>query len=451
VTATKKTRALRVALINLIPKTNAANYLGFNHGLAYLSSVLKRNGHDTRLFLISTDATRQPDELSDYCPDTLFIYLTTNQYALFESKLRQEWCRLEVPVFVGGPHATTCPEDLLSLEGLTGVCIGEGERSALLIAQKIEQGDSFDGVPNIWFKRGDRVIRNETGYCKENLDDLPFPDRNIFPYREMLQNRAINLMGFEFLTSRGCAYGCRYCINPLLRRINRSNKPIRRRSVDNVIEEIQSVVRQYDYRGIIGFHDDIFTLDTAWVEDFAPAFRRAVGLPFWCNAHIRDLDETIVSNLRKGGCFRVHVGIECGNEQIRSRLLNKRISNQEILEKVAMLKKHRMKIVTTFMIGLPDETESGVEESIDLCRAIAPDWVLLSTFCPYPGTSLNQKLVSEGKLDPRFYKTIRSESFYSGALTYPQERLSQERLSYYYDNFIELAGVKNSKGSRRTT
>ncbi len=441
---------LRIALINLIPTTNAANYLGFNHGLACLSSVLKRNGHQTRLFSISTHAAQQADGLSGYRPDVLFIYLTTNQYALFETELRRTWRGLEVPIFVGGPHATSCPEELLTLEGLTGVCIGEGEASAQLIARRIEQGEAFDGVPNIWFKRGDRVVQNETGICEENLDDLPFPDRRIFPYREMLQNRAINLMGFEFLTSRGCVYGCRYCINPLLKRINKSNKRIRRRSTDNVIKEIQSVVRRYDYRGVIGFHDDIFTLDTAWVEDFAPAFRRTIGLPFWCNAHIRDLDETIVSNLRKGGCFRVHVGIECGNERIRSRLLNKRIGNQEILEKVAMLKKHRMKIVTTFMIGLPDETESELEESIDLCRAIAPDWVLLSTFCPYPGTNLYEKLVSEGKLDPRFYKTIRSESFYSGAFTYPQERLSQKRLSYYYDNFVERAGVKHSKSGRRT-
>jgi len=439
---------LRIALINLIPTINAANYLGFNHGLAYLSSVLKRSGHQTRLFSISTRAARQTEALFNYRPDAIFVYLTTNQYALFEYQLQKEWCRLEVPIFTGGPHATSCPEDLLSLDGLTGVCIGEGETSARLIAQRIERDDSFDGIPNIWFKRGDRVIQNQTGYCEENLDDLPFPDRDIFPYRDMLHNRAINLMGFEFLTSRGCVYGCRYCINPLLKRINKSNRRIRRRAVDNVIREIQSVVRQYDYRGIIGFHDDVFTSDSAWVEDFVPAFRRTIGLPFWCNAHIRDLDETIVSNLRKGGCFRVHVGIECGNEQIRDRLLNKRISNQEILEKVAVLRKHRVKIVTTFMIGLPDETESELEESIDLCRAIAPDWVLLSTFCPYPGTSLNQKLVSEGKLDPRFYKTIRSESFYSGTFTFPQERLSQERLSYYYDNFVELAGVKQSKRSR---
>jgi radical SAM superfamily enzyme YgiQ (UPF0313 family) len=166
VTAIRKTRAIRIALINLIPKTNAANYLGFNHGLAYLSSILKRNGHQTRLFSIATQDKRQSAELSDFRPDTLFIYLTTNQYALFESKLREQWCGLGVPIFVGGPHATSCPENLLLLDGISGVCIGEGETSALLIAQRIEQGDSFDNVPNIWFKRGDRIVKNDTGYCE---------------------------------------------------------------------------------------------------------------------------------------------------------------------------------------------------------------------------------------------------------------------------------------------
>ncbi|MBN1654181.1 MAG: B12-binding domain-containing radical SAM protein [Deltaproteobacteria bacterium] len=432
---------LRIALVNLIPKTDTANYLGFNHALAYVSSVLKNGGHQTRLFTISSGLERDFDRLSGYRPNALFVYLTTNQYALFESELRARWVRLNVPVFVGGPHATSCPDELVALEGVTGVCIGEGENSALIVAQRIERGEAFEGIANIWFKRGGRVIRNDTGYCEADLDALPFPDRDCFPYKEMLGNRAIRLMGFEFLTSRGCVYACRYCINPLLRRINNSKARIRRRSIENVIREIQSVTKRYDYSGIVGFHDDIFTLDEPWLEQFAREFRRSIGLPFWCNAHINNLDEAIISSLRRGGCFRVHVGIECGNEEVRSRLLNKRISNREILEKVAMLKKHRMKIVTTFMIGLPDESEAELRQSIDLCRAIAPDWVLLSVFCPYPGTSLYETLVAEGKLDAGFYRSISTESFYSDKAAYSHNQLSPEKLSYYFNNFTKLASI----------
>jgi anaerobic magnesium-protoporphyrin IX monomethyl ester cyclase len=430
---------LRIALINLIPDSNATNYLGFNHALAMLSAVLKRDGHETRLFTVSSRVDASSDDLSDYKPHALLIYLTTNQFALFERKLTEEWRRLKAPVFVGGPHPMGCPQDVVEIPGVTGVCIGEGEQSVRLIARRIEARESFDSIPNIWFKENDKVIKNPVGHVESDLDALPFADRDIFPYRTMLQNRAINLMGFEFLASRGCVYGCRYCINPLLRKINNSNPRIRRRSVDNVIKEVESVIKQYDYHGIIGFHDDIFTLDVEWVEQFARTFRHAIGLPFWCNAHINELNEEIVANLRRGGCFRVHVGIECGDEQIRGRLLNKRISNREILEKVGILKKHRMKVVTTFMIGLPDETEDNINSSIELCRDIAPDWVLLSSFCPYPGTDLYDELVSKGKLDPHFYKTIATDSFYSATVTYPHQHLSPEKLRYYFDNFTKLA------------
>jgi anaerobic magnesium-protoporphyrin IX monomethyl ester cyclase len=209
-----------------------------------------------------------------------------------------------------------------------------------------------------------------------------------------------------------------------------------------VLAEIKDIRTRYGFDGVIGFHDDIFTLDTEWLARFGERYAREVALPFWCNAHIAELTEEIVKDLRRAGCFRVHVGIECGNEATRRNLLNKCISNQEILEKIRLLKQHHMKIVTTFMIGLPDEEEADILKSIDLCRAIGPDWVLLSTFCPYPGTRLYRDLVSEGRLSPGFYETLPAESFYSPTLTYHQEMIAREKLTYYFNHFRGLSGVR---------
>ena len=91
------------------------------------------------------------------------------------------------------------------------------------------------------------------------------------------------------------------------------------------------------------------------------------------------------------------------------------------------------------MIGLPEETEEHIEESIALCRQIAPNWILLSTFCPYPGTRLYSKLTQQKKLDPHFYKESTVDTFYSADGVPFDGRLSTEKLKYYYDNFISLA------------
>lgn len=430
---------LRVALINLVPPKDIANYLGFNHGIGSISAVLKRAGHETRLF--SYAAAKDDDaSLLAFRPNALFIYLATNQYRLFVEKLGTVWRGMDVPVVVGGPHPLCVPEETARIPGVSAVCVGEGEETAVALAERIEQNASFAGVPNLCALHDGEMAWGPQGRFVEDLDSLPFPDRSIFPYERMLKDKAVRLMGFEVLCSRGCVYGCRYCINSKLRKVH-GKGCVRRRSVPHVIDELKAIQRQYAYRGIVGFHDDIFTLDTEWLGRFAERYTSEIDLAFWCNAHVSELTEAIIKDLRRAGCFRVHMGIECGNEATRGTLLGKHISNDEILEKVAMLKRHHLKIVTTFMIGLPDETEADIERSIALCRAIAPDWVLLSTFCPYPGTRLYTDLVDAGRLDPRFYEALPADSFYSSTLTYDQQTVPPERLDYYFDHFRRLAGV----------
>lgn len=430
---------MRVSLVNIIPQKSPANYLGFNQGLAYLSSVLKRERHIVRLFTVGFERQESIKSLFDFKPDIIFVYLTTNQYRFFERLIIEKLSKLQIPIFVGGPHSTCCPEDTLSVRGVSGVCIGEGEESVNLIIEKMCNKDSFEGIPNIWFKKDGEIIKNPTGYRIEDLDTLPFPDREIFPYKQMMAHKAIDIMGFEFSCSRGCIYNCRYCINRFLKKLNERTRYVRRRSVKNVIEEITNVIKKFNYRGIIGFHDDIFTLDYLWLDEFAFFYRKIIGLPFWCNSHINNLDEKIILSLRKAGCFRVHLGIECGNEVMRQNLLDKHISNNEIVKKVKMLKKHHIKIVTTFMIGLPGEDEKDINESISLCRDINPDWVLLSVFCPYPGTSIYEELVKTGMLDATFYKRLITDTFYSSKPIYPLTNLSKEKLNYYFSNFVKLS------------
>lgn len=430
---------MNIALLNLIPQKSFANYLGYNQGLGYISAILKKKGHRIHLFNISDEDSKALREMRGFEPDVIFVYLSTNQYRLFVKLLERDLSGLNLPIFAGGPHPTCCPEEVLGLPGVSGVCVGEGDRIVSRILDRVRKEKSFDGIPNLWFKENDEIVRNPTGDFVRDLDRLPFPDREIFPYEDMIKDRSMDIMGFEFSASRGCIYPCRYCINPRLRKLHKGDGYFRRRSIKNLIKEIDEVRKRYNYNGIIGFHDDIFTFDPAWLREFASGYRKTIGLPFWCNSHINNLNEEIVLSLRRAGCFRIHLGIECGNEETRRNLLAKMVSNRNILEKISLLRSHNIKIVTTFMIGLPGEDEEGIKESIEFCREIKPDWVLLSTFCPYPGTSLYEELVGSRRLSPSFYKDLDTDTFYSGRWIYHQGSLSQERLNYYYTNFVRLA------------
>lgn len=430
----------RIALVNLVPGYDSANYLGFNQGLGSISAVLKADGHRVMQFVYSR-AADDPSPLRSFQPDLVYVYLTTNQFGLFAHLSDTLFTRLGSSVYVGGPHPSAAPEDLLLLSGVAGVCLGEGENTARAIAAEHAAFRNFETVPNLWFKNGDQIVRNPVGDFVQDLDTLPFPDRTVFPYADMLRSPASRVMGFEFLATRGCVYGCRYCINPHWRKLH-GKGCVRRRSVDHFLAEMHAVKDAFSYQGVIGIHDDIFTLDLAWLREFTHRYPREIGLPFWCNAHVSELNEEIISALKDAGCMRLHMGIECGNETMRAKVLNKHLANGDILDKIRLLKKHHIKSVTTFMIGLPDETEDNIKESIALCRAMAPDWVLLSVFCPYPGTALYTELLAKSRVQPAFYKNLTSDTFYAATPAYDQGVLSNETLKFYFDNFRKLAGVK---------
>ncbi|MBN2529713.1 MAG: radical SAM protein [Deltaproteobacteria bacterium] len=428
----------RIALVNFVPPLDVANYLGYSQGLGFISAVLKELNHQTVLFNI--DNVNDAESLGAAREfDAVFVYLATTGYPLFSHAMNHYW-KNRVPVFAGGPHAIALPEELAMEDGVTGVCVGEGELTAAAIADYLENGRSLSGVPNLYYQEDGVLHKNETGCIVDNLDWLPFPDRSFFPYHEVLSTKASKLVGMEFMATRGCKYGCRFCLNPRLLQLQ-GKRMIRRRSVDSIVNEVHLATAMFDYKGVIGFHDDIFTLDFEWLCEFQETFKKKINRPFWCNVHISDIDEQIIKVLRQAGCYRVLVGIECGNARMRKKALGKHLSNEEILYKISLLKQQHIKIVATFMIGLPDETETHLKESVDFCRAIAPDWILLSSLFPFPGTRLYTQLVAENRLAADFYRQLDSKTFYSARLVYDQGAISNETLQYYFRNFRKMAGV----------
>ncbi len=102
--------------------------------------------------------------------------------------------------------------------------------------------------------------------------------------------------------------------------------------------------------------------------------------------------------LRRAGCVRVHVAVESGNQRLREEVLNRRVSDEEILDTFFFLKKAGLKRMAFNMLGLPFETEDTIRETIALNRMIRPDRVHVTMFQPYPGTAIYRLCQEEGLL-----------------------------------------------------
>ncbi|NIV35467.1 MAG: radical SAM protein, partial [Anaerolineae bacterium] len=148
------------------------------------------------------------------------------------------------------------------------------------LVQALEKGRDLAGIENWWFKQGDGVERNLVRAAEDDLDVIPFPDRELlFEADEFTRQSGIK----HFITSRGCPYDCTYCFNHALAEIYRGKgKRLRQMSADKVVEEVQWVQESYPMQFVV-FLDDLFIVYESWLQELADKFPREVGLPFFCN------------------------------------------------------------------------------------------------------------------------------------------------------------------------
>jgi anaerobic magnesium-protoporphyrin IX monomethyl ester cyclase len=296
-------------------------------------------------------------------------------------------------IIYGGPHPTFFP-DIVKHPSVDTVCVGEGEGAMVDLANCLDRGEDPKRIANLQFFDGEKMIANPLRPLVD-LDSLPFPDRSI--YYKYWQFRSTPTK--PFMTGRGCPYNCTFCYNKTIRDMYKGKGAfVRQRSVENMIAEIKSVKKQWGMRSVY-FFDDTFGLDKNWTMEFMAAYRRELALPFVCRIRANSIDEEMIEAFKNARCYAVFFSVETANEDMRERVLKKRVSNEDIYRTAALLKKHRIRFLTYNMVGLPGETIEDIYNTIKLNVEIETAYPWCSIFNPYPGTELAEYCVEKGYLD----------------------------------------------------
>lgn len=451
---------MRILFVNPVPPESKKVYTGYSHGIGYLSAVAKREGHETALLTLSGSDKGFASAVAGANADVVALTATSGQWPL-AARAAGEVARTfpEVPVVAGGIHSTVATEEVITTPGVWAACRGEGEDAFVEMLRELEFG-SWEETAGFWTRPqavagvgptpimpadatdvSGEVVRNAPAALVD-LASLPHPDRTIYDYQSIL-DRNRNNVGAEFMASRGCPYSCSYCANGAMNEMTGGAwGKVRFRAAEDVVEEIENVIRAYGGVKVVGFHDDIFGLDAKWLAEFAPLYRRRVGLPFWCNQRAGAFDEDTVALLKEAGCFRVHMGIESADDRLRRGVLGRDISSDTIEDAFAMLRRAGMRTVAFNMIGVPYETEDTIRATVELNRRVRPDWLVVSIFSPFPGTRLREIAREKGWLAGEL-----PESYYDSAWALNQPSISRERLFHYYEHFIDLVYDKSRKRS----
>lgn len=373
-------------------------------GIAQLSAVLKKEGHNTGLLVLDRRYGKKnlvqvvrKMHYGDYglvCFSS--VYSEFDYIKELAAFVRERFNAFTV---LGGSHATVNPQtDYLDI--FDALCIGEGEGALSELARGLEEDQGISGIENLWIKQGERIFRNRSRPFIQDLDALPMADREIFQEYIFESDSRISV-----LLGRGCPYSCTYCCNHKIRKVA-SGKYVRMRSAENILNEIESLSIQHP--GIGEYFLEVETLGAQlnWLTELCQSLeefnrQRERKLSFSANLRVHDrMDmDQVFAQLSRANFESVIIGLESGNERIRKEVLDRHYSNETIRRAVHAARKHGLKVGMFNLIGLPTESYEDFQDTLSLNQELQPDWHSTSIFFPYPGTRLHEMAEELGLID----------------------------------------------------
>ena len=403
----------------------------FHLGIASLIAYLRRGGHECQFFHFLGDATEGEyvEFLARSRPDVVAFSVVSNTFPHLAPLAGLAKTHSSALTVCGGIHPTLSPDETVALADIDVVCVGEGEDALLELCNALDAGKDASDIGNLWVKRDGEVKRNPVRPAAADLDALPFPDREVFPYEKSFD------VGFMkrsvFMATRGCPYNCNYCCNHALKRLY-GNGYVRRRSVENLMEEVEKVTRDFPQVEYNVLHDDLLPLDREWFEEFTREYSRRVKLPFEMNCQPNIMTRDVARLAREAGCTLMRFGVESGNEQMRREVLDRHVSTKRILDAFSFCDEVGIETLSYNMIGLPFEDRSQLLDTIKLNGKVTPAVTLVSIFYPYRGTKLFDVCEREGLLSDK-----HTDSYYEDTVL-EQKTISAEEVRAFRRLFERL-------------
>ena len=368
------------------PYINPGYNTGINHGIAYLLPVLKKHSYEVSCLNISHEISSAEflKAVLDFNPSIIGFSCTSHQikYVIkYSTALKNRQYILQI---AGGVGPTLDAESLFRLSAVTGICIGEGELPLEYLLCRIEEEKDIYETEGFYWRRNGKIIRNKIPSFITDLSILEFPDYSLFARTDS------DAYGYLLvMLSRGCPLNCHHCCNMALAANYPNSKEYARvPSVEYSLKLIKRLLLQYPKTKFITFEDDLLIANKEWFNNFAEELNKKIGLPYRVCVRPELIDPSIIKVLKSSGCEWIYMGLESGNEYLRSHLLNRTYSNNLFIKKAQMIKKAKIKLYTFNIMGFPFETKEQMLDTLRLNMAVAPHAGICTFFYPYKHTKL---------------------------------------------------------------
>lgn len=329
-----------------------------------------------------------------------------------------------LPIILGGVHATLFPEQTVKDSLIDYAVIGEGEIPLLNLIRTLQRKDIPERVGSIAFLDGKGKVRINPPNQRFNFQELPLVNYRLLS-NEVIEQFPTNYVGM--LTSRGCPYRCTFCINSVFQ----ENHKWRAWGAKRVAEEIESLIKLGCHK--VYFWDEIFFLNKKRIEEILKEIEdRGLKLEWFANVRADNFREDYLNldflkRLYQAGCRRFGIGAESGSQRILDHL-QKDISVEDISASARLCEESGIRPTYSFMIGVPGEEREDIKKTVKiigrvmkLChnaRILGPQ-----LFRPYPGAKLYFECLKKGLKEPattdEWARTIATEFMESNPFKMP--------------------------------
>lgn len=370
-------------------------------GLLSLAAYINKKQNDVRVKIIEgenplEDILAAKSDIIGFTSDTL-MFDKTLECAMQVKK------KVKTPLLIGGIHITASPESFNPV--FEAGVIGEGEITLSELLEIYKKYNKFSqnklkDIKGLVFQNQGKLVKTVKRDLIADIDELPFPARDLVPMKEYYLKDQENLFGVRrmatIMTSRGCPYHCVFCGSPV------QWGKVRFHSAEYVVKEIKHLIDKYNIDGIM-FWDDLFIAPEKRVERLTELIE-AEGLnkklTFFGYARANLINEKICTLLNRMNVKRLIFGLESGSEKILAYLKQNSVTVEDNKRAVMMCRKYHITSSSGYIVGTPGETLLDIKKTYELMKNYPLDNTHIYILTPYPGTKIweyskEHKLIDE--------------------------------------------------------
>jgi radical SAM superfamily enzyme YgiQ (UPF0313 family) len=306
----------------------------------------------------------------------------------------------------GGLQPTAAPAETAARFPAIDYFIG-GESEFVLsdLVEALASGKGAAGIRGTVRRESGRVVAEPAQTIIHDLDAIGMYAYDLFDDQVLLRpynGQVVRAVDYEL--SRGCPFTCGYCVETVIQRyygfteatkrgaLRELNRYLRHKSAGRAFAEIAGLYRE---RGVTLFRcqdTNFLTIDRATLNGLADLMdEAALPIHLYVETRPEGINASTAALLKRLRVDGVGMGIELATQQFRESNLNRFSDQEAILRAFRVLREAGIRRTAYNIIGIPDQTEDSIRETIAFNRELDPDNVTVAFYSPYLGTEQQRR------------------------------------------------------------